>query len=216
VATHLHVFAAFAHPACKRRASETSIAKLIASHPESVSRLLPSSWVGDAGAAEALLPLVYAELGELARRLFSRERIGHTLQPTALIHEAWVKLTGNLAGIRDRHHFFVIASRAMRQVLTDHARSGRCQKRGDGRPRVTLDETLGMTNAAGLDFVDLDDSLTRLSILNPRHARVVELRVLGGLTIAETAEVLGVGHATVERDWFTARAWLRLELGRAR
>ncbi|MEM7306942.1 MAG: ECF-type sigma factor [Planctomycetota bacterium] len=185
------------------------------SDPETVTRLLCGIRSGEAGAAEALLPLVYDQLGALARQVFSDERRGHTLQPTALIHEAWVKLAGHLNALEDRRHFFALAARAMRQVLADHARGGARQKRGGDRRRITLDGEVGTARERGLDLVELDDSLRRLAVLNKRHARVVELRVLGGLTIAETADVLDVSHSTVETDWFTAKAWLRRELARA-
>lgn len=180
--------------------------------PQTITRLLHGVRGGDASAGAALVPLIYAELGSLAARLFARERREHTLQPTALIHEAWVKLVGHLGRIDDRQHFFALASQAMRQVLADHARGAARLKRGGGRPGVTLDGRLGAGPGAAVDLIDLDDSLTRLARLNPRHARVVELRVLGGLTIAETAAALDVSDKTVERDWFMAKAWLRTEL----
>lgn len=181
-----------------------------------ITRLLRDARAGDTGASEALLPLVYGELQGLANAIFSDERKGHTLQPTALIHEAWMKLAVHLEGVEDRRHFFVLASRAMRQVLADHARGKRRQKRGEGRQRVTLNDRIGDTDSSGIDLVEFDDSLTRLAKLNDRHAQVVELRILGGLTIAETAEALGVSHTTIEGDWFMAKAWLRTELTGAR
>jgi len=185
--------------------------------PHSITHLLKNARSDEAGAAESLLSFVYDDLRGIARAVFARERHGHTLQPTALIHEAWLKVAGQLDGIEDRRHFFVVASRAMRQVLTDHARRVKRDKRGGRRLRVTLDEGASVGTAAneGVDLVDLDDSLTRLSILNERHASVVELRVLGGLSIAETAEALGVSRGTVQSDWLTAKSWLRVELGRA-
>ncbi len=186
------------------------------SDPRTITRLLQGIRGGDVTATETLLPLVYAELGELAARLFSRERREHTLQPTALIHEAWLKLAGNLGGYDDRRHFYAVASQAMRQVLTDHARSLGRQKRGGRNRRVTLDGSVNPSNDENLDLVEFDDLLTRLSAMNARHGRIVELRVLGGLTIPEAAEVLGVSHTTVERDWFMARAWLRIKLDGAR
>lgn len=185
------------------------------SEPHAITTLLREIRDGKADAAEALLPLVYGELHGLAAAHFCNERSDHTLQPTALIHEAWLKLAGNLGGVADRQHFFAIAALAMRQVLTDHARAQNRDKRGGGRSAITLDERL-VASAAGkkvLDLIELDDSLVRLAALNERHARMVELRFFGGLTIDETAAALGVTHATVERDWFTVRAWLRRELG---
>jgi RNA polymerase sigma factor (TIGR02999 family) len=188
---------------------------LLPPDPKTITRLLHEARAGEAEAVSSLLPLVYTELQSLAQALFANERKGHTLQPTALIHEAWLKLAPNLDGVEDRRHFFAIASRAMRQVLTDHARTAKRQKRGEGKRCVTLDEQLVGANKTALDLIDLEDSLERLAALNERHAHMVELRVFGGLTIPETAETLGVSHATVERDWFTVRAWLRRELSHA-
>jgi len=179
---------------------------------ETITRLLREARAGQKGAAEALLPLVYDQLRGLAGAHFAREASGHTLQPTALVHEAWLRFAGHLDGLEDRQHFFALASRAMRQVLTDHGRGARRQKRGDGARRVTLQGELGEPAEAGLDLLEFADLLAKLEELHPRHARVVELRVLGGLTIDEAAEVLGVSHGTIEADWFTARAWLRTKL----
>ncbi len=183
------------------------------SHDETpITRLLQSARCGASNASDELLPLVYDQLHQIANRIFADERLGHTLQPTALVHEAWVKLASGIQAAEDRHHFFVIASRAMRRVLTDHARRVKCQKRGDGRKRVTLDTDFGSEAGGTLDLLDLEDTLRRLGELNARHAQVVELRILGGLTIQEAAEALGVSHKTVENDWFMARAWLRRAL----
>lgn len=183
--------------------------------PHDVTRLLRAARAGQADAVGALLPAVYRELQSLAGSYFSEDRRGHTLQPTALIHEAWMKLAGHLGELEDRRHFFAVASRAMRQVLTDHARRAARHKRGGGNRRLTFDERTFGAPEEGVDLVDLDDTLSRLSALNERHGRMVELRVFGGLTIPETAEILGVSHATVERDWFAVRGWLRRELGAA-
>jgi len=183
-----------------------------------VTRILSAIEQGDPSAAEQLLPLVYDELHALARGIFSDQRGDHTLQPTALVHEAWLKLAGSLGDLEGRRHFFVLASRAMRQVLTDYARGQLRQKRGGGRHQVTLEADLAAAPAAvrEVDLVALDDSLCRLAELNERHARVVELRFLGGLTIDETADVLGVSHGTIESDWAMAKAWLRSELDSSR
>ena len=181
-----------------------------------VTRLLSRLRDGDEGAAEQLLPLVYDELHSLAQAVFSGQRRGHTLQPTALLHEAWIKLAGNLDSLDDRRHFFVVAARAMRQVLADHARGKNRQKRGGAKRQVTLDADLGPAAVTGVDLVALEDSLSKLAELNERHARVVELRMLGTLTIAETADVLNVSHGTVKSDWAMAKAWLRTELSSAR
>lgn len=175
------------------------------------TRLLQAARAGDAASAERLAELVYGELHSMA---LAHARPGGTLQPTALVHEVWLKLHGHLASLQDRRHFFAVASRAMRQVLANHARDARAQKRGDGRLAVTLEEGLG-TDDAAIDVVALDDSLAKLARLNERHARVVELRFLCSLSIAETAEALGVSSRTVESDWAVAQAWLRRELQRA-
>ena len=177
-----------------------------------LTRILEQIRAGDTKAADDLLPLVYAELRQLARAVFASERRNHTLQPTALIHEAWLKLAGNFGDVKDRAHFYAIAAQAMRRVLTDHARAVQRHKRGGGRKQITLDEQLLTLGDGAVDLVELDSCLERLAALNDRHARLVELRFFAGLTIPETAEVLGVSHTTVERDWFSARAWLRLEL----
>lgn len=184
------------------------------SSPATVTRLLQGARAGEAGAAASLLALTYAELGQLARAHLSAQRADHTLQPTALVHEAWLKLAAHLDGFADRRHFFAIASRAMRQVLADHARTRARLKRLGGGRRITLDQGIDEAGAAAVDLVDLDDSLRRLAGLNERHARVVELRIFGGLTIDETAAELGVSHDTVEKAWFMAKAWLRTELAR--
>lgn len=180
--------------------------------PQTITRLLQAARNGEAGAADSLLPLVYGELGRLAVRIFAGERAEHTLQPTALIHEAWIKLAGGMGKLENRRHFYAVASQAMRQVLNDHARALAAEKRGSRRPRVTLDEAFDGARSTALDLVELNELLAHLEERNPRHGRLVELRVFGGLTIAEAAEVLGVSAATVERDWFMARAWLRTKL----
>jgi RNA polymerase sigma factor (TIGR02999 family) len=177
-----------------------------------VTELLDRIALGDDGARDHLLGVVYEELRALAAAACASGERQLTLQPTALLHEAWLKLDGALAGFEGRKHFFVVAAKAMRQVLVDHARARRSQKRGGDRSRVALDDDLPTVAGSAPDLVHLDDCLRRLAELNERHARVVELRFLGALTIAETAEVLGVSHGTVENDWSMARAWLRREL----
>ncbi len=182
------------------------------SQPRPITELLDAHCAGDSSALDRLLPLVYDELHGLARMAFRNRQAGHTLQPTAVIHEAWLKLSAGLGEMNDRHHFFAVATRAIRQVLANHARSLRTRKRDGERKSITL---VGLADSAGetdVDLVMLDDSLRRLSKLNERHGRVVELRFLGGLTVGETAEVLGVSERTVESDWAMARAWLGREL----
>ncbi|MFT4513529.1 MAG: RNA polymerase sigma-70 factor (ECF subfamily) [Planctomycetota bacterium] len=167
---------------------------------------------GNATAVASVLAIAYEELGRLAQGHLRQERANHTLQPTALVHEAWMKLGADIAKVENRTHFFAIASQAMRRVLTDHARGRNRLKRAGKQLRVTLDESVAAPSNHGFDYVELDDVLTRLTQLNSRHARVVELRVFGGLTIAEAASVLDVSHTTIEKDWAFARAWLRTAL----
>ncbi|MBL8899173.1 MAG: sigma-70 family RNA polymerase sigma factor [Planctomycetes bacterium] len=170
---------------------------------------------GDARAGEELLPLVYEELRGMAARLL-QER-AHTLQATALVHEAWLKLArreGGEASWESRAHFVAVAAKAMRHVLVNHARDRRAKKRGGDAAKLTLDECLGLVEQDTGDLVALDDLLSRLAELDERQARVVELRVFGGLGIEEVAVALGVGQTTVKADWRFARSWLRRELGR--
>lgn len=160
-------------------------------------------------------PLVYDELRALAAALLRHERPDHTLQPTALVNEAWLKLcAGANRGWQDRGHFFAVASRAMRQILVDHARGRGRQKRGGGWLRVTLSETPAPTPTGEreIDILALDEALTELESFDLRKCRVVELRFFGGLTNLEASDVLGVSHKTTEADWYMARAWLRKRL----
>ena len=175
--------------------------------PGDVTRQLRALSFGTEEAAGRLFELVYEQLRGLAAAAF-RPGNSPTLQPTALVHEAWLKLRGELEGVRDRQHFLALAGLAMRQVLADRARKARALKR-DAR-RVTVHTGMsGPDRLAPIDLVALDDALTQLAALKERHARVVELRFLAGLTIAETAEALGVSHTTVEADWAMSQAWLR-------
>jgi RNA polymerase sigma factor (TIGR02999 family) len=174
--------------------------------PESVTALLQAWSQGDSEAGDRLMPLVYKELRRRAARYLRRERPGHTLQPTALVHEAYLKLVGHNLPWRNRSHFFGVASNLMRQVLVDHARRRRTAKR-EG-VRVVLDDALDASAARGVDVVDLDEALTELSALDPRQGRIVELRFFGGLTLEETAKTLRISPATVKRDWRVAKAWL--------
>jgi RNA polymerase sigma factor (TIGR02999 family) len=183
-----------------------------------VTQLLRAWGAGDVEACEALARLVYAELRRQARRALRREGEGHTLQPTALVHEAWLRLDGQLhARWQSRSQFFAVAARMMRRVLVDHARTKRALKRGGTSPQVTLG-TMDAEPAAPdapLDVVDLlalDDALHRLTIIDPQKARLVELRYFAGLSIPEAAEALEVSQATIGREWTVARMWLRREL----
>ena len=181
--------------------------------PATVTQILARLRDGQAGAVDELLPLVYDQLRAVARGQLARERPGHTLQATALIHEAWLKL-GDVgdAAPQDRAHFLALAARAMRQILVDHARRKKAGKRGGDWGRVTLDAALGHLQRDEVDVLDVDEALERLAAFDPRRARVVELRYFGGLTMPEIAEALGVSQRTAEGDWFVARAWLRKEL----
>ncbi|MEZ6197071.1 MAG: sigma-70 family RNA polymerase sigma factor [Planctomycetota bacterium] len=173
-----------------------------------VTDLLEALGAGDPDAADRLLPLVYDELRRLARREMARRDGPQTLEPTALVHEAFMRLAAAQgAGFEHRRHFFDVAAKAMRRLLVDHHRAKGRLKRGGERDRVPLDEALPADPVRG-DLVALDAALSRLEALHPEHARVVELRFFGGLDVAETAEVLGVSDRTVKRHWRFARAWL--------
>jgi RNA polymerase sigma factor (TIGR02999 family) len=179
-----------------------------------VTELLHAWGAGAAGASEALVPLVYAELRRQARRALRREAEGHTLQATALVHEAWLRLDGQHdARWESRTQFLAVAAQMMRRVLVDHARTRRALKRGGGEIQVTLGHA--DNEAAAPDEVDvlaLDDALARLAVMDPRKARLVELRYFAGLSIPEAAAALGISQATVGREWAVARLWLRREL----
>ena len=180
--------------------------------PPDASELLDQASAGDEGAADRLLVLVYDQLRGLAASYLRAERPGHTLQPTALVHEAFLRLhAGRPVRYESRTHFFAVAARAMRNVLVDHARRRAAAKRGGDAERVTLDDGLELGGPAGaqpIDLLALEEAMERLEQLDARQARVVELRFFGGLTIDEAARVLGVSTDTVEDDWAMARAWL--------
>jgi RNA polymerase sigma-70 factor (ECF subfamily) len=164
-------------------------------------------------AAADLMPLVYQELRALAAARLRDERSGHTLQPTALVHEAFLKLAEQTrAGFRNREHFFAVAAEAIRRVLVDHARARRANKRNPGGERLSIQAALDSMDEPGVDLLGLDDALTRLAALNERQAKVVELRYFGGLNVDATAAYLGVSEGTVKGDWRLARAWLEREL----
>jgi RNA polymerase sigma factor (TIGR02999 family) len=182
--------------------------------PARVTRLLEASRDGDPRALEELLPLVYDELRSLAEAQLRRERRDHTLQPTALVHEAWIRLAGQeSAEVRDRGHFLALAAMAMRRILVNHAAGKRAQKRGGDRARSTLFEAASVFEEAPEDLVDLDAALVRLAEIQPEKARIVELRFFAGLSNEETAQALSTSTRTVERGWRFARAWLAKELG---
>lgn len=174
---------------------------------------LDGSHTLDDAERNALAERVYPELRELAASLMARERAGHTLQPTALVNEAWIRLVdGQRVRIEGRAHFFGVAARCMRQVLVDHARARSAAKRGGDRQRVTLDEGMLSAMDADIELIALDDALVKLSALDERAARVAEMRLFAGMTVPEVATELGVSPRTVDGDWATARLWLSREL----
>lgn len=176
-----------------------------------VTRLLIAWRGGDSDALQKLIPLIYRELHRLAEIHLRRERAGHTLQPTAVIHETYLRLVDGNVEWQNRAHFFAVAAQTMRHILVDYARSRLAEKRGGGNPRSLL-VTDAVTEPRGVDLLDLDEALTKLAGVDPDRARVVELRYFGGLTIAQTAEALRQSPATVKRDWNFARAFLHHEL----
>lgn len=182
-----------------------------------VTRLLIAWNAGDRDAVERLMPLVYGELREIAERHFRRERPGHTLQPTAVVHEAYFRLVDQTRVTwKNRGHFFAIASQAMRRILIDHARAREADKRGGRDKPVTLDVGVASPEPANdVDLLALDEALVRLKELDEPQARIVELRFFGGLSIEETAEAMETSPSSVKRDFRSARAWLFRELGRA-
>jgi RNA polymerase sigma factor (TIGR02999 family) len=184
--------------------------------PGALTRLLQAWHGGDEDARDRLIPLVYAELRRRAGAQLRRERPGHTLRPTDLVHETYLRLCDQNAGWRNRQQFFGVASSLMRRVLVDHARARGAAKRGGGR-RVTLSEAHAAADSIEPDLLDLDAALEELAALDDRQVRLVELRFFGGLGIEEAARALGVSRATAAREWATAKAWLfrRLKAGRA-
>ena len=169
---------------------------------------------GDLEARDCLLPIVYDELRKQAARELRGERAGHTLQPTALVHEVYLRLAQpRRVPWQSRAEFFAAAAQAMRRILVDHARKRAAAKRAGNWTRVELADDVAIEGKRELDLLALDDALERLAELDPRHARIVELRFFGGLSVAETASVLKISTATVKRDWSLARAWLHRRLG---
>lgn len=181
---------------------------------EDITIILHKAVRGDASAVAALMPLVYNELRALAGSYFRSQRPEHTLQPTALVHESYMKLVGaSHISWESRAHFFEIAAKAMREILADHARRKKAAKRGGGQGRITLFGLITPhTEAAQIDLVALDEALTKLAALSERQSRIVEMRFLAGLNENETAHVLGVNTRTVQRDWRVAKAFLKAEL----
>ena len=182
---------------------------------EQVTSLLLRWRGGDKAALDALMPLVYTELRHLAHRYLQRERRDHTLQSTALVHEAYDRLVGqNLPEWQNRAHFFGVAAQLMRQILIDYARNRQAAKRGGSVCRLPLEDAESHAAPIDVDIVALDDALKTLARIDPQQSRVVELRFFAGLSIEDTSEVLGISPSTVKRDWNTARVWLYRELDR--
>lgn len=183
--------------------------------PDEVTELLIAWSNGDQAALDRLMPLVYDELRRIARRYMSHQSPGHTLQTTELIHEAFLKLVRQPEKHwRNRAHFLGVAAQAMRHILVDYARSRQCAKRGSAVQVVSLDEAAVVSEERAAEIVALDDALSRLAEIDLRKSRIVEMRYFGGLSVEETAEVLGVSPDTVMRDWRLAKTWLRRELSR--
>jgi RNA polymerase sigma factor (TIGR02999 family) len=182
-------------------------------HPPNVTSLLLEWGHGDENALQRLIPLVHDELHRIARRHMANERAGHSLQATALVNEAYLRLI-DAKGVawNDRAHFLAVAARMMRRILVDHARARRSQKRGGNAAKVTFDEALVVASEPAGDFVALDDALQALAKFDERKSRVIEMRFFGGLSVEETAAVLKVSPATVMGDWRLAKAWLKREM----
>jgi len=182
--------------------------------PPDVTALLGDWSRGDRTALNQLLPLVYAELRQVAARQLRKERVDHTLQPTALVHEVFIRLVDQRqVDWQNRAHFFGVAAKVMRRILVDHARRHRANKRGEGVRCVAIDEANDIAAASEVPILALDYALDRLEKVDAELARIVELRAFGGLTIEEAGHVLGVSASTVKRDWRIAKAWLNRELG---
>jgi RNA polymerase sigma-70 factor (ECF subfamily) len=180
-----------------------------------VTRLLQDWGEGDPSALERLIPLVFEDLRQIAGRMFQRESDGHTLQPTALVNEVYLKLTNQRKmHWQNREQFFGVAAMMMRRILVDYAKGRQAAKRGSGAPKVPLDETIAVPELRGVDVVALDEALSRLAELDPRAGRIVEMRFFMGLDNEEIGEVLKVSVTTVKREWRTARIWLFRELSR--
>lgn len=182
--------------------------------PEGISQLLVKWSDGDEAALEDLMPLVYNELRRLANNYLRRERPGHTLQPTALVNEAYLKLVDQKnTRWQNRAQFYGIAAQLMRRILVDHARLRHAEKRGGAeQQRLSITSAGDLAIKPDLDVLALHEALEELATIDPQQSRIVELKFFGGLSIEETAEVMRLGHATVERDWKMARAWLRRKL----
>ena len=184
--------------------------------PGAVTELLARWNAGDLASRDALIPLVYDELRRIARKNIAGQRSDHTLQATALVHEAYLRLVNRKAvNWQGRTHFFALAAQIMRQILVDHARMRGASKRGGGTFTLVLDEMNGVAKETNLDLIQLDDAMKRLAALDARQSQIVELRFFGGLSIEETAKVVDISPATAKREWATARLWLHNAMGTA-
>lgn len=174
-----------------------------------ISLILKDWSGGKRESADVLLSLVYDELRRIARQYLRKERADHTLQPTALVHEAYMKLI-DISDVswQDRAHFFAVASNVMRHILVDHARARAAEKRGGERERIALEDAVNLSDKADVDLLALDEAMHRLAEFDAQQSKIVELRFFGGLTIEETAHVIGISPATVKREWTMAKAWL--------
>ena len=178
-----------------------------------VTQLLKEIQSGDKAALDQMLPLVYGELKKLASYQLRRERSNHTLQPTALVHEAYMRLINQReVDWRDRAHFFGLASQMMRRILVNHALANKAEKRGGSEVILSLDEVLNFSAQPGVDITLLDDALNRLERIDPQQSKIIELRFFGGLTVEEVAEVLNISSSTIKREWRIAKAWLYEQL----
>lgn len=187
------------------------------SPPGDVTVLLSELTAGNRAVLDELMPLVYEELRGLAHRALQGERRGHTLNTTALVHEAYLKLARvERLTWKDRAHFFAVCAQAMRRVLVNHALMRRAEKRGGGVPLLPIDDVMAAARDRPEDLLWVDETLGRLAVLNPRHASVVECRVFGGMGVQDTAQALAIAPATVKRDWALARAWLIREMAAGR
>ena len=185
----------------------------MAAIPQEITQLLLSWSKGDKAALDQLVPLVYPELRRLAQRYMRRENSAHTLQTSALINEAYLRIVDQQeVEWQDRAHFFAVAAQVMRHILIDHARRHRYAKRGAGARHVPLDETAIISQERATEFLALDDALTRLATIDARKSQIVELRFFGGLTVEEIAEVMKLSPITIKREWRSAKAWLHSEI----
>jgi len=197
----------------RRLADDDREGAIMSSSPQDVTKLLADCSQGNQDALAKLLPLVYEELRRLASSYLKRERVGHTLQATALVHEAYLRLVDQRSvQWQNRGHFFAVAAQAMRRILVNHAVSRGRQKRGGGHARVSLEEPVAVIGEQDIDLVALDEALHKLANLDQRKSQLVELRFFDGLSAEEAGEVLGVSLATVKREWDLAKAWLRREV----